>query len=158
MVGFASRRSAEDEILVSELNKCSGEKAAPLKQYVIVDARPLLNAQANQAVGKGYESSKMYENARILFMGIPNIHVVRKSYEMLLDDCTVYSNNDYSCWLKLLESSGWLGHLHKILSAVVRMVHCLTIEHMSVLVHCRYDTILMYWVRYYIDVLGTILY
>ena len=52
------------------------------RPYVIVDARPLLNAKANQAVGKGVESSKVY-NASIIYMDIANIHSARKSIDAL---------------------------------------------------------------------------
>lgn len=135
LVGIGSKRSKDDESLIAEISKCSGNGSGK-KPYMIVDARPLLNAQANQAVGKGYESSKMYENTHILFMGIPNIHVVRKSYEVLLDESTNHSNNDYISWLRVLETSGWLSHLQRIMAAVVRMVHCIRVDNISLLVHC----------------------
>lgn len=134
LVGFG-RRSAADEGLIAEINHCSGPQIRK-RQYVIVDARPLINAQANQAAGKGYESEKCYENCRVMFMGIPNIHVIRKSYEVILEECSSHTSADYSSWIRALETSGWLAHLHKILAAVVRIVHYVSIENISVLVHC----------------------
>jgi hypothetical protein len=35
-----------------------------------------------------------------------------------------------------LETSGWLSHLQRILAAVVRMVHYIRVENISLLVHC----------------------
>ena len=135
LVGIGSKRNKDDENLVSEINKCSGV-AGSKKPFVIVDARPLLNAQANQAVGKGYESAKMYENTRIMFMGIPNIHVVRKSYEVLLEETANHGSSDYISWLRVLETSGWVSHIQRIMAAVVRIVHSIRVDNISVLVHC----------------------
>jgi hypothetical protein len=101
------------------------------RPFIIVDARPLLNARANQAAGKGVESDKVYENVSVLFMDIANIHAVRKSLELLEDACV-----DEVTWVRNADYSGWLGHLRKILLAVGRIVHCVAYEHLSVLVHC----------------------
>lgn len=44
-----------------------------------------LNAMANRAAGKGYESEDHYSNIRLLFIGIENIHVMRSSQQKILD-------------------------------------------------------------------------
>lgn len=77
---------------------------ALVRPYIIVDARPLLNAKANQAAGKGVESDKVYENVSVVFMDIANIHAVRKSLELLEEACS-----DEASWARNLESSGWMG-------------------------------------------------
>jgi hypothetical protein len=73
---------------------------------VIVDARPKINAQANQAAGKGFESVKCYDNCSLIFMNIGNIHVMRKSLELLEESCTATSIEDAN-WFHSLEVSGW---------------------------------------------------
>ena len=74
--------SIESEVLSQQQQQLVSSCRLP---YVIVDARPLLNAKANQAVGKGVESNKNYENVFVLFMDIANIHAARKSMEALED-------------------------------------------------------------------------
>jgi len=98
---------------------------------VIIDARPALNARANQIAGKGVESERNYENATVAFMDIQNIHVVRRSHELLKAALI-----DESSWLKNLEASGWLTHLRQILLAASKIAHYCSREGLSVLVHC----------------------
>ena len=53
-------------------------------RLVILDARPPLNARANTAMGKGTEKTGPgtgYPNCHLIYMGIGNIHVVRRSLE-----------------------------------------------------------------------------
>lgn len=160
LVGLGQNRSADDEQLIRAINQASafnglGEtvnlttnrRVVPSKQIVtndrgvvtkplvIVDARPKINAQANQAVGKGYEMGKSYEDCKVIFMGIANIHVMRKSIDALENSCC-NSLGDDANWLKNLDNSGWLQHLSLVLSASARIVHCITKECYSVLVHC----------------------
>lgn len=96
MVGLSNSRSVEDEHLLSAANRAGQDSGGPghsidsvtsqstktLKPYIIADARPLLNAKANQAAGKGVESDKVYEKVSVVFMDIANIHAVRKSLEV----------------------------------------------------------------------------
>ena len=158
LIGITNNRNEYDEKLLSAINRASqpiaggngilstnpsitstsaahdlinGLSNNNLKPFVIVDARPLLNAKANQAVGKGVESEKVYENVTVLFMDIANIHAVRKSME-LLEEALV----DEATWARNLESSGWLTYIRKILIAAGRIAHCISREKVSVLVHC----------------------
>ena len=50
----------------------------------IFDARPINNARANKLKGGGFEDcgpSSNYQNCKIVFGDIDNIHVVRESFE-----------------------------------------------------------------------------
>ena len=44
-----------------------------------------LNAMANRAAGKGYESTDFYGNVKFQFVGIENIHVMRQSLQKLVE-------------------------------------------------------------------------
>jgi hypothetical protein len=66
MVGIAGHRNAEDENLVEQYRLMSGDaKRAAKLPLVIIDARPKVNAQVNQAAGKGFELSKFYANTEV---------------------------------------------------------------------------------------------
>lgn len=90
----------------------------------------------NRAAGKGYENEAFYENIKFQFMGIENIHVMRKSLQKLVESkttsligtcaCIYLINIKYnkiyfsaceqnsptmSSFLNGLESSGWLKHI-----------------------------------------------
>lgn len=44
-----------------------------------------INAMANKAAGKGYESTDFYENVKFQFVGIENIHVMRQSLQKMIE-------------------------------------------------------------------------
>lgn len=51
----------------------------------MLDARPLLNAEANAIFnGGGFESTKKYKNCNFNFCNIANIHAVTKAHESLM--------------------------------------------------------------------------
>ena len=105
------------------------------KPLMIMDARPKINAQANQAAGKGFELPNHYRNCRVQFLEIANIHAVRSSLDNLEEICNGGGVGD-SAWLKNVEITGWLTHLRRILVGACRIVHCMQKEELSVLVHC----------------------
>ncbi|CAG9130462.1 unnamed protein product [Plutella xylostella] len=127
--GF-SARCMEDEQMLDLIRR-----ANPNCGYMyVVDTRPRINAMVNRAAGKGYENEAFYENIKFQFMGIGNIHVMRKSLQKLVETCEQTSPT-MSSFLSGLESSGWLKHIKSILdtgwwiaSAVARgasvCVHC----------------------------------
>ena len=146
LVGMQKRQSTEDEALLTAINQAaqmSGEglqtwtniKGKISSPFVIFDARPKLNATANQAAGKGYEMSFAYKNCNVLFMNIDNIHVMRKSLDALEDHCRTPVSEDPN-WYSQVEGSGWLVHCNRVLVAAARLVHCMCKEQLSVLVHC----------------------
>lgn len=139
LVGIGQNRSLEDEQLLDAINQASiinpKSTVGNFKPLVVIDARPKLNAQANQAVGKGFEVGKAYENCRVLFMNIENIHVMRKSLHAL-EDIINTGEVDEVHWHRSLEATGWLLHVRRVLSASVHIVHNVHHEELNVLVHC----------------------
>lgn len=49
-----------------------------------MDARPKINAVANQAKGGGYEDIEHYQNTELVFLDIANIHVMRDRFVKIL--------------------------------------------------------------------------
>lgn len=82
--GF-SARCVEDEQLITCIQKANPNTS----QLYVVDTRPRINAMANRAAGKGYESEANYENTTFHFAGIDNIHVMRSSLARLLESRSV---------------------------------------------------------------------
>jgi hypothetical protein len=136
MVGISNHRNAEDENLLEQYRLVSGDpKKASKLPIVIIDARPKVNAQVNQAAGKGFELTKFYPNSELLFMNIGNIHTMRKSVESLADTCCG-RGHDGSSYLAALDNGQWLYHLHKVLRAAVHTAHLVSRRGISCVVHC----------------------
>ncbi|XP_062039564.1 myotubularin-related protein 8 isoform X2 [Lepus europaeus] len=128
--GFYTR-SVDDELLLEAIGQTN-----PGNQFMyVVDTRPKLNAMANRAAGKGYESEDYYANIRFRFMGIENIHVMRSSLQKLLEVCELKTPT-MSEFLSGLESSGWLRHIKAIMDAGIFITKAVKVEKASVLVHC----------------------
>eukprot|EP00112_Aurelia_sp_Birch-Aquarium-sp1_P025334 Seg837.12 transcript_id=Seg837.12/GoldUCD/mRNA.D3Y31 product="Myotubularin-related protein 2" protein_id=Seg837.12/GoldUCD/D3Y31 len=100
----------------------------------IMDARPKINAVANQAKGGGYEDNDSYPNTELVFLDIQNIHVMRESLRKLRDMC--YPVIDDAHFLSNLESSKWLEHIKAILAGAVRIADIVDRCRLSVIVHC----------------------
>ncbi|KYQ89460.1 hypothetical protein DLAC_10131 [Tieghemostelium lacteum] len=129
LVGIERTRCVEDETLCSNLSSNG-------KPLYLLDARPKLNAIANTANGAGFENISNYNNCRLVFMNIPNIHVMRKSLEKLVSACNsmVGSGDDSKFWVSI-EESGWLTHIKSVLTSAVFAAD-LIMKGTSVLVHC----------------------
>ncbi|RWS05441.1 Myotubularin-related protein 8-like protein [Dinothrombium tinctorium] len=127
--GFKAR-CVEDEALLNCI--LSTNKMSDI--LYVVDTRPKINAMANKAAGKGYESEVFYENIKFYFLGIENIHVMRGSLQKLLDACElkVLSINAF---LSALEGSNWLKHIKSVLETAVFIAQAL-IDGITVIVHC----------------------
>lgn len=80
------------------------------------------------------ESSSVLTECKLIFMGIENIHAMRKSYNKLLDLCIGKQNNDK--WLDHLDSTHWLEHISRILESTVEIVRLVKEKKSSVLIHC----------------------
>ena len=123
-------RSTEDEqylTCVAGANQHGGH-------LLIVDTRPKINAMANRAGGKGYESEAFYPNTKFVFKGIENIHVMRESLAKLVETCE-QKTETMETFLQGIEQSQWLRHLRAVLEASVYMADALVLG-TSVVVHC----------------------
>ncbi|KAE8904234.1 hypothetical protein PF005_g15083 [Phytophthora fragariae] len=79
-------------------------------------------------------ASLVLTECKLIFMGIENIHQMRKSYHKLMDLCTTKQNNDK--WLDQLASTHWLDHISRILDSAVEIVRIVKEQKSSVLIHC----------------------
>ncbi|XP_047515465.1 myotubularin-related protein 8 isoform X1 [Pieris napi] len=127
--GF-SARCMEDEQMLDLIRR-----ANPNCGYMyVVDTRPRINAMVNRAAGKGYENEAFYENIKFHFMGIGNIHVMRKSLQKVVETCE-QNTPTMSSFLSGLESSGWLKHIKSILDTSWWIASAID-SGVSVCVHC----------------------
>ncbi|XP_047220662.1 myotubularin-related protein 7b isoform X1 [Girardinichthys multiradiatus] len=128
--GF-SGRCQEDEMMLQAVMKSN-----PGSDFIyVVDTRPKLNAMANKAAGKGYENEDHYNNIKLHFIGIENIHVMRSSQQKIIDvgEMRAPTMTDF---LWGLENSGWLKHIKAVLDAGLFIAKAVADEGVSVLVHC----------------------
>ncbi|XP_031573534.1 myotubularin-related protein 2-like [Actinia tenebrosa] len=103
-------------------------------KLLIMDARPRINALANQAKGGGYETEENYQNTEVIFLDIANIHVMRESLRKLKDIC--FPTIDDAHWLTNLENTHWLDYIKVILAGAVRIADAVDRCRTSVVVHC----------------------
>ena len=106
-------------------------------KFQVIDTRPMVNAKANMAGGKGHESDKYYENMRFTFKGIENIHKMRKSLEHLTASVVGGSSATLSmeAFMTELANSGWLKHIRAVLDTSCFIVECI-LNGYPTLVHC----------------------
>ncbi|XP_029475326.1 myotubularin-related protein 3 isoform X3 [Rhinatrema bivittatum] len=104
------------------------------QKLLILDARSYTAAVANRAKGGGCECPEYYPNCEVVFMGMANIHSIRKSFQSLRLLCTQMP--DPANWLSALESTKWLQHLSVLLKSALLVVHALDRDQRPVLVHC----------------------
>ena len=128
-VGAIGRRSESDEFVIRAVRNASPNP----NLMVIFDARSEAAATGNKLMGKGSEVGKNYENTKVLFMEIGNIHAVRASVDALQALCEEESG---SKWLSKLEATGWLKHVSGILSASSSLARKMQRHQISCLVHC----------------------
>ncbi|XP_072164266.1 phosphatidylinositol-3,5-bisphosphate 3-phosphatase MTMR4-like [Diadema setosum] len=105
------------------------------KMILIVDARSYAAAFANRAKGGGCEYPEYYTCCDIEFMGLANIHTIRKSFHNVHTLC---SNTalDQSIWLSSLETTKWLQNLSMLLKSAIKVVTAIDQEARPVVVHC----------------------
>uniref|UniRef100_A0A8C7Q434 phosphatidylinositol-3,5-bisphosphate 3-phosphatase n=1 Tax=Oncorhynchus mykiss TaxID=8022 RepID=A0A8C7Q434_ONCMY len=104
------------------------------QKLLILDARSYAAAVANRAKGGGCECPEYYPNCEVVFMGMANIHSIRKSFQSLRFLCTQMP--DPANWLSALESTKWLQHLSLLLKAALLVLNAVDRDHRPVLVHC----------------------
>ncbi|XP_076867856.1 phosphatidylinositol-3,5-bisphosphate 3-phosphatase MTMR3 isoform X2 [Brachyhypopomus gauderio] len=106
----------------------------PLQKLLILDARSYAAAVANRAKGGGCECPEYYPNCEVMFMGMANIHSIRRSFQCLRALCA--QGPDPANWLSALEGTKWLQHLSLLLKAALLVVTAVDRDHRPVLVHC----------------------
>ncbi|KAK2563495.1 Myotubularin-related protein 8 [Acropora cervicornis] len=117
------------------------------KEYQICDTYPSIlylpasvsssiNAMANKAAGKGYESTDFYENVKFQFLGIENIHVMRQSLQKMTELVCETPDIAAKTFVSGLDGSGWLKHIKAILDTSIFIAKAVAEEKISVVVHC----------------------
>ncbi|KAL3687052.1 hypothetical protein R1sor_013361 [Riccia sorocarpa] len=149
---MSSRSNADEKLVAALCPPLSNGSPQPRKLY-IADARPKTNALVNGAKGGGFESSANYLQCEVVFLGIDNIHIMRNSLTKLRDYLDLHGGASSDGSSSLLRSggwwggrmaaavsalgdSGWLTHVHSILSSAAWIAGRLVLESASVLVHC----------------------
>lgn len=159
MVGLKNARSAQDERLVECIfsshsapeaaftNPLSTSQSPPSSQQphvygststnLIIDARPTTNAMANVAMGAGTENMENYKFGKKAYLGIDNIHVMRKSLHTIIQAITeAEANPTGSLDRGLLRKSNWLRHVSTILDGALVIVRNIHLNASHVLIHC----------------------
>jgi hypothetical protein len=106
------------------------------QRNLIVDARPTVNAYAMQAVGLGSEKMDYYPGAEKAYLGIDNIHVMRKSLDTIIDALKESDITSLPPNRNLLAKSGWIKHMSNILDGTRLIAETVGIMHSHVLIHC----------------------
>ncbi|KAH3758154.1 Myotubularin-like phosphatase domain [Pelomyxa schiedti] len=129
--GILTSRCSEDEKLLNQIALLN-----PSQKLYILDSRPLSNSVFNRALGGGYECSEYY-GCPVEFLNMPNIHVVRDSFNRLHYLCLCLTS-DPTCqtWLYQLSSTAWLDYIRLVLSGARRVINLVNEEKASVYVHC----------------------
>lgn len=99
------------------------------KTVFILDARPRLNARANQFMGRGFEHDKFYANCSISFLGIDNIHKVSEG-EAKIRKAVATPGGDFRA-----QSSRWLQYISLLIESAVDVVTRIG-KGISVIIHC----------------------
>jgi myotubularin-related protein 6/7/8 len=138
-VSFSNAEQLEDEVIakINSDGKSDKQQIYGAQQHnLIVDARPTVNAFAMQAVGLGSENMDNYRFATKVYLGIDNIHVMRKSLNRVIEalkdsDVTPLRPNREE-----LAKSNWLKHIASILDGAGLIARQVGLQHSHVLIHC----------------------
>uniref|UniRef100_A0A8C0X9C7 phosphatidylinositol-3,5-bisphosphate 3-phosphatase n=1 Tax=Castor canadensis TaxID=51338 RepID=A0A8C0X9C7_CASCN len=133
---FPNGGDLSDADFDSSLSNASGAESLAIQpqKLLILDARSYAAAVANRAKGGGCECPEYYPNCEVVFMGMANIHSIRRSFQSLRLLCTQMP--DPGNWLSALESTKWLHHLSVLLKSALLVVHAVDRDQRPVLVHC----------------------
>ncbi|KAM4816166.1 LOW QUALITY PROTEIN: phosphatidylinositol-3,5-bisphosphate 3-phosphatase MTMR3-like [Urocitellus parryii] len=87
---FPNGGDLSDVVFDSSLSNASGAEslAIQLQKLLILDARSYAAAVANRAKGGGCKCPNYYLNCEVVFMGMANIHSIRRSFQSLRLLCT----------------------------------------------------------------------
>ncbi|CAL2037101.1 unnamed protein product [Caenorhabditis brenneri] len=132
-VGILAWRNSTDEKIIEEAVKASRIEGEEKKQFIIMDARGYTSAFANRARSGGFENTEYYQQAKLEFLGLPNIHTVRTAFAHVRS--MLHSQVPTEQLLTTLQSTGWLSNLSSLLVQSANCADHLSKGH-SVLVHC----------------------
>lgn len=130
LVGPNDKRCKEDEKYLQTIMDANAQS----HKLTIFDARQNSVADTNKAKGGGYECESAYPNAELIFLEIPNIHVMRESLRKLKE--VVYPAIDESHWLSNVDGTHWLEYIRVLLAGAVRIADKIESGKTSVVVHC----------------------
>ncbi|PKU28015.1 hypothetical protein llap_21681 [Limosa lapponica baueri] len=87
---FSNGGDLSDVEFDSSISNASGAESLAIQpqKLLILDARSYAAAVANRAKGGGCECPEYYPNCEVVFMGMANIHSIRKSFQSLRLLCT----------------------------------------------------------------------
>ncbi len=107
------------------------KKIAGIKNLIIFDARPKLNAIANSLKGAGFENVNNYPDIsmEIEFCGMSNIHDVRNSLKQF------YLNIIYNREIKTIDNSLWYDSIIIMIKSAEKIYKCIKNDSI-VLIHC----------------------
>jgi hypothetical protein len=125
--GVTGANSKDEQYL--EYIALATNKISKTKKLYVFDARSFSAAQANRAIGGGFED---YKGTKVIFLDIENIHVVRESCQNLLKLCG--SKNEF-LWSSKLGETNWLSHIYRTIRGAQQIVETMFAEK-NVLVHC----------------------
>ena len=134
-VGWLGWRCSQDEALLSAIAEAANmdDKEQPLP-LLLIDARSYAAAVANRAKGGGVECQEYYPNCEIQFMGLANIHGIRKSFQGVRTLCQLGA--EQTNWHSAMEATRWLQHLSLLVRSTLIIVDAIEAQNRSVLVHC----------------------
>ncbi|PRT55019.1 Phosphoinositide 3-phosphatase [Wickerhamiella sorbophila] len=139
LVGLKQHRSPQDEGLLRAIYATTetprGYHGATVEN-LIVDLRPAGNAYAQTALGGGTENMDRYRPARKAYYGIDNLHVMRDSYNRVVEALRHGDVSDSTPSAVSLEKSQWLRHIEIILEGVAQVVQQVHFKCSHVVVHC----------------------
>ncbi|VDM37639.1 unnamed protein product [Toxocara canis] len=132
-VGLFSYRYPQDERILECVRNAlpEGQSSSTL---LIIDARSYTAAFANRAKGGGFESAEYYRQTEVQFMGLPNIHNIRYSFNQLRS--LLSGPHDQATFLQSLQTTQWLHYVTSLIDAAQQCVAALIDDGRSVLVHC----------------------
>eukprot|EP01132_Coremiostelium_polycephalum_P004941 gene4941-6158_t len=133
VIGVTGKRCLEDEKLIESI----GIANLNSEKVYIMDARPQINAVANQMMGLGYESTKgssNYSNCILKFLGIENIHKMREAQKKLFK-AAMTEKPTFDVKLEVATEM-WLEHIRTILYGVVEIVDLIRFYKSSIVIHC----------------------
>ena len=140
MNGRFNKRNVGDESMLIEIGKTANNNQTLINnnRVMIYDARPKLNAQAQMYIKNGgFEDVKAYRNCDLVFCDIDNIHEVTKTFRKMFDICLAPDSfNTIANYGPLLEATGYLQMISRILKAANMVVESMIQKRNNVLVHC----------------------